>query len=171
MKTVLLAIDRLEPHRNALDYALTLCRRMSAGLEVLHIVHPPKSPGRPLKRRNGRLGKAGEAFERAMVTITFAEAGVPDPAEALKAAARDRFQRILPQSPQCRIAYRCVVSDEAADHLIERYVRNRRQIVLTIFDPRARRDSSGRRRTNQRSAGTGAMPQLSIPLVLVKDVH
>ena len=170
MKTVLLAIDRLEPDPNALDYALTLCRRMSAELEVLHIVHPPQSTGRPLKPRRGRLGKAGEAFERAMVTVAFAEAGVPDPAAALKAAARDRFQQILPASPGSRIVYRCVVSEEATGSLIERYVRNRRQIVLTVFDPR-RRDASGRPRRDPRQKAASTMPRLSIPLVLVKNVH
>jgi hypothetical protein len=171
MKTVLFAIDHMDPDRTSLDYALKLCRRMSAGLEVLHIVRPPRSPGSPANHRRGRVGKVREVFERAMVSVTFAEAGVPDPLAALKMAAHSRFKRLLPERSEVRITYGCMVTDDPPAAVIERYVRNRRQIVLTVLDPRSRRGVTDARGRRKPPAGNTLMPKLSVPLVLVKNAH
>lgn len=171
MKTVLFAIDHMEPDPKSLDYALELCRRMSAGLEVLHIVRPPKSPGRPAKRRRGRVGLAREVFQRAMASVSVAETGVPDPVSALKTAARKRFTRLLPNTSDVRVAYGCMVTDDAPEAVIERHVRSRRHIVLTVLDPRSRRRLSGVRDRTEKRAGGTPMPKLSVPLVLVKNAR
>lgn len=165
MKSVLFAIDHMTPDRKALDYALVLCRRMSATLEVLHIVHPPVSIAR---RDPRRTDSAGDRTGRA---AGIGESAV-DPVERLKAKAQDRFNVILPPMPETPIDYRCMVTDEAVNALIEGYVRRRHHIVLTVFDRRSHRvPPSGGVKSRGRPAGGPAMPKLSIPLVFVKDTH
>jgi hypothetical protein len=171
MKTVLFATDHMTPDRKALDYALVLCRRMTAGLEVLHILQVPTFPGDPGKHRHTPIQPEGDVFPSAMVTETMTEADVHDPSEAMKAAAFDQFKGSLPEQPNTRIYYRCVVTGEPTGIIIERYVRNHRHIVLTVFDPRLHRDPSGSRKKENHPAGVKAMPRLSIPLVLVKNAH
>ncbi|MCB2147831.1 MAG: hypothetical protein KQI81_15235 [Deltaproteobacteria bacterium] len=171
MKTLLFATDHLTPDRKALDYALVLCRRMRAGLEVLHILQGTNSVGNPGKHRHTPVHLAGNDYAGAVVTATVGEAGLHDPSEALKAAASDQFQRLLPDPPDTRIDYRCVVTGEPTRTIIERYVRNHRHIVLTVFDPRLHHHPSGARKKESRPAGGKAMPKLPIPLVLVKNAH
>lgn len=171
MKTVLYATDHMTPDRKALDYALVLCRRMTAGLEVLHILQMPTSPGNSGNRRRNPIQPASDGFARGRVTVTVAEAGAHDPSEALKAAAYNQFKELLPGHPDTRIDYRCVVTGEPTGTIIERYVHNHRHIVLTVFDPRLHRDPSESRKKENRPAGMQAMPKLSIPLVLMKNAH
>ena len=171
MKTVLFTTDHMTPDRKALDYALMLCWRMTAGLEVLHILQVPKFPGHCGKHRHIPIQPERDRFASAMMTVTLAEAGVHDPSETLKAAAYDQFKGLLPDQPDTRIDYRCVVTGEPSGAIIERYVRNHRHIVLAVFDPRLHRDSSGARKKENCPAGVQDMPKLSIPLVIVKNSH
>ena len=171
MKTVLFAIDHPKPDPQSLDYALKLCRRMAAGLEVLHIVRPPASPGVSQKSRRKRMGMARKVLERAMATVTFADAGGPDPTAALKIAAQKRFRSLLPEKTDVRIVYTCVVTDEAATTVIERHVNIRRYIVLTVMEPEARHNRSGKRKPKTPAARGRHVPKLSIPLVFVKHAR
>jgi len=161
----------MTPDRKALEYALVMCRRMRAGLEVLHILQVPKPPINPGILHHPPVQPARDVFVCAMVTATVAEADRHDPSEALKAAACDQFKRLLPDLPDTPVDYRCVVAGEPTGTIIERYVRNHRHIVLTVFDPRLHRDPSGARKKENRPAGLQTMPKLSIPLVLVKNAH
>ena len=169
MKTVLFAIDHhMIPDQKALDYSLTLCRRMLAKLDVLHIIKSPAFPRRGLKTLKSGILKARDKFENAMVTATYAEAGVPDPEKALQAAAYDQFKRLLPEKENSRIDYHCIITEEPADTVVERYVNGHREVVLTVFDP----ESSSRFTGEKKKSGSGAcrhIPNLAIPLVLVKD--
>lgn len=169
MKTVLFAIDHhMIPDQKALNYSLTLCRRLLAKLDVLHIIQSPDTPGRGLKTLKSGILKAREKFENAMVTATYAEAGVPDPESALKAAAYDEFKRLLPKKENAHIDYHCVVTGEPTDSVIERYVHGHRDVVLTVFDPESSSKITGKK-TKGRTKGRHRMPKLAIPLVLVKD--
>jgi len=170
MKTVLFAVDHMTPDQKALDYAVTLCRRMVAKLDVLHIIRSPGSQTRQMKKLKSGILLVRDAFENAMVTATYAEAGAPDPESVLKAAAYDQFARMLPEKVEPCIDYHCVVTGEQSDTVIERYVHGHHNVVLTVFDPRTSSSSrsSDRKKVN-RTPGRGVMPKLAIPLVLVKN--
>lgn len=175
MKTVLLAVDGMTPDQNALDTTLALCRRMLARLDVLQIIRPPGSPAGRLNAIRSRMSKVRNAVEDAMVTATFAEAGVPDPESALKAAAYDRFSRMLPEKSDPAVDYHCVVTGESTGAVIERYVHGHRDVVLTVFDTKppesgTSRAKKGAKKSN-RTSGNSAMPKLTIPLVLVKHAR
>jgi hypothetical protein len=168
MKTVLFVTDHLPPDPKALDYALVLCRRMAARLEVLHILQSSASAG-----SDGRLGRPGTRTTglrakpvRGMQAS--ADPGVPDAEKILRSTAFDQLKRLLPDHPHTRVDYRCEISDEATGAIIERYVRSHRDIVLTVFDPHSDRYPADIRRKTRRPARAGAMPRLAIPLVLVK---
>lgn len=168
MKTVLFAIDHMIPDPKALNYSLTLCRRMLAKLDVLHIIQLPDTPRRGLKTLKSGILLARDKFENAMVTATYAEAGVPDPERMLKDAAYDQFKRLLPKKDNSRIDYHCVVTGEPTDAVIERYVHGHRDVVLTVFDPESSSKFTGKKKKG-RTKGRRHMPRLAIPLVLVKD--
>ena len=171
MKSVLFATDHMTPNRKALDYAMMLCRRMTAGLEVLHILRVPNPPGNSGNHRHPPIQPSGDAVVSAMVTVTAAESGEHDPSDAFKAAAYHQFKEQLPDQPDTRIDYRCLVTGESTGTIIERYVRNHRQIVLAVFDPALHRDPSGAQKKEKCPAGGQVMPKLSIPVVLVKNAR
>lgn len=171
MKTVLFAVDHMTPDQKALDYALTLCRRLLAKLDVLHIIQAPENPSRYLKTLKTGVLLARDAFENAMVKATYAEAGVPDPEQALKAAAYDQFKRMLPENADAGIEYHCVVTGENTDTVIERYVHGHRNVVLAVFDPQPRSSASDGQKKVARTPGRRVMPKLAIPLVRVKNTQ
>jgi hypothetical protein len=172
MKTVLFAVDHMTPDQKALDYALTLCRRMLARLDVLHIIQSPENQTRYLETIKSKVRLARDAFENAMVKATFAEAGVRDPESVLKAAAYDQFRRVLPKDANDDgFDYHCVVTGEAAGAVIERYVHGHRNVVLTVFDPQPQMSSSADTSKVDRATGGRVMPKLAIPLVRVKNAQ
>ncbi len=169
MKTVLFAIDHKAPDQKAFDYTLTLCRRMLARLDVLHILHQSATTrANCLKTLKSGVLLARDAFENTMVKATFAEAGIPDPERALKAAAYDQFRRVLSKQPKPAFDYHCVVTGEGTDAVIERYVHDHRNVVLTVLDAQSRESSENLKNENC-TQGSHVMPNLPIPLVLVKN--
>jgi hypothetical protein len=168
MKTVLFAVDHMIPDKKALAYTLSLCRRMLARLDVLHIIQSPAYPNSRLNALKSGMRLARDAFENAMVTATFAEAGIPDPERALKAAAYDQFRRVLPKQVDPTLDYHCVVTGETSDAVIERYVHGHRNVVLTVLDAQSEESSCDQKKAN-RTQGCRVMPKLAVPLVLVKN--
>lgn len=171
MKTVLFAVDHMTPDQKALNYALTLCRRMLARLDVLHIIQSPEIQARYLNTLKSKVRSARDAFENAMIKATYAEAGVRDPESVLKAAAYDEFKRMLPKDANAGIDYHCIVTGEATDTVIERYVHGHRNVVLTVFDPEPRLSLSANNKNVDRTTGRRVLPKLAIPLVRVKNAQ
>jgi hypothetical protein len=169
MKTVLFAVDRLTPDQKALDYSLTLCRRMLAKLDVLHILTSPAGPQGGVQRLRSSVRMIRDAFEDAMVKAAFAEAGVADPESALKAAAYDRFKRMLPEKQDAPVSYQCVVTAQESDTIIERYVLGHPSVVLMVLDSPSPPARSGAAKKGDKNLRSSVMPRLTIPIVLVKD--
>jgi len=164
MKTILFAIDRMNPDPQALEYTLGLCRRMLAKLDVLHIIPSPAKRARHIKKIASGALRARDAFENTMIKATFAEAGVADPEQALKKAAYNQFKRLLPEKAEARIDYHCVVTENSTDTVIEQYVSHHHNVVLAVFD-----SQSVKMKRIKRVPGRSIMPKLAIPLVRVKN--
>lgn len=166
MKTVLLATDHTPPDPKALDYALVLSQRLAARLEVLNIVQAPTDDDGETHLDRSGIRPRNQAVK-------------PDPGGKVsekkhsegsdrhsETNARPQLQRLNAHTASAPIEYRYEVTGEPIDTTIERYVRNHREIVLTVFVPHSNPQSDGI--TKGRSAKASAMPKLAIPLVLVK---
>jgi hypothetical protein len=166
MKTVLFATDHMPPDPEALDYALLLCRRMAARLEVLHILQSSSSAGSgQCRQRKGKIPARHKTISREGMPAG-AETGVPDTDRISGIQSVDRLKQWLPDRPTPPVVYHCEVAGGATGTIIERYVRNHGEIVLTVFDP-----CSDRHPADIRSKAKGEMPKLAIPLVLVKKAR
>ena len=166
MKTVLLATDHTPPDPKALDYALVLSQRLAARLEVLNIVQAPTDDDGKKRLERSGIHPRNQAVK-------------PDPGDKVPekshSAESDRqsdsanshqLQRLNADTTAAHIDYRYEITGEPIDATIERYVRNHREIVLTVFVPRSNPQSDGI--SKDRPAKISAMPRLAIPLVLVK---
>jgi len=163
MKTVLFATDHIPPDPEALDYALVLCKRMAARLEVLHILQSSASAGSDKHQRRKEKFSARQKEKPQGRLSAGTESGVPEVDRISGNEAADRLKQWLPDLPNASVAYHCEVADGATGTIIERYVRKHGEIVLTVFDPRSDRHSA-----DVGSKEKGEMPRLAIPLVLVK---
>jgi hypothetical protein len=170
MKRILLAVDGMAPDRKALHYALTLCNPVRAGLDVLQIIRPFGRSGRFGKLKDG-VRRARDAFEKAMVTAAFAEAGAPELAGTLEREALKRFNRILPARVDTSVDYHCVVTGEDPDSVLKRYVDEHRNIILAVYDSLRAGSKVAPGATSRRALFPGLLNNLTIPLVLVRDLH
>lgn len=170
MKRILLAVDGMAPDKKALNYALTLCNPVRAGLDILQIIRPLGRSGGLGKLREG-VRRARDAFEKAMVTATYAEAGAPELAGTLEREAMSKIRRLLPDRIDTSVDYHCVVTGENPDTIVMRYVDEHRNIILAVYDTLR----AGRRKAAepapQKAMHSGLLHNLTIPLVFVRDLH
>ncbi len=121
MKKVLLAITGETPDQRIFDYAVQLCLRIKARLNILQIAGPGA-----LKGSAGRLRKQAERFRRIvddqMMAVTFAEAGEAHPFRPPK-GTEPVFDDLT------------VGTGPAAREIID-YIDARRDIVLALYDPK-----------------------------------
>jgi len=170
MKRILLAVDGMAPDKKALNYALTLCSPIRAGLDILQIIRPLGNASGFTKLRS-RVRRARDAFENAMVTAAYAEAGVPELAGALEHEAMSKFKKLLPANSDTSVDYHCVVTGEDPDAVVMRYVDEHRNIILAVYDTLR----TGRRSASEpkaRNPGfSGLLSNLTVPLVFVRDLQ
>lgn len=169
MKTILLAVDGMAPNKKALDYALAICKPVRAGLDVLQIIRP-SGVSAGLGRFEKQVHRVRHAFENAMVTATYAEAGAPELAGNLERKAARKFKRLLPLHPNTAVDYHCMVSGEDPDRLLMRYVDEHRSIIMAIYDTlRIKRKAVAGSVGQNRIVGR-LLDGLSVPFVFVRDL-
>lgn len=132
MEKILLAIDGSTPDSRIFSSAISLCKRMRTGLDVLQIIGL-RSCKKHLKKVTQGARHAQSAFENAMVAATFAEAGQHDIAEQLKMQACENLEHLIPQSEKDGIDFHLTLKSGNADEEIVRYVSDHRDVVLTIY--------------------------------------
>lgn len=165
MEKVLLAIEGLKPDQSTFRYTLELCERMRAGLDILQILSERTRAAYLKKVRRGAR-QARNRFEDAMVAVTFAEAGQHDVYRQMKKEACDNLERLIPEPQRGTIAYRLSLQTGNPDEQILRYLKDHRDVVLTIYDSAEFEDGP----VGQPGKKGGRIPQiikkLSTPLVL-----
>jgi len=165
MKKILLAIEGVAPDSDTVDYAVALCKRMRAGLEILEILSPRACKSYLAKVKRGAR-RARSAFEDAMVAVTFAEAGQHDIVEQMKVHANDNLDRLIPKPERDGLEYHLTLKPGNPDDEIVRYVCDHRDVVLTIYDA-AGLDERECRLDKKRKKKIPAIAQkLPTPLVL-----
>lgn len=169
MKKVLLAIDGTAPDKNAFQYAVQLCRRIKAELNVLQVVGA-KTFGGYMSKAKRKAKPAKRYVEGAFMAAAFAEAGEHETADALMSEALRNLKQLLPESEKEGIRYHVTVKAGSLKREIIRYLGEHRDVVLTVYDAQHRRGSD-RGFAKQYGSHTEAIQKaLSIPLVVVQDV-
>jgi hypothetical protein len=165
LKKILLAIEGVAPDRSTFSYAVALCKRMRAGLEILQILSPQTYRSYLEKVKRGAR-HAKNAFENAMVAVTFAEAGQHDIVEQMRIQARDNLDRLIPRPEREGLEYHLTLKPGNPDDEILRYVYDHRDVILTIYDAAGIRDEQECRSDKKRSEIQAIAQKLPTPLVL-----
>ena len=165
MKKILLAIEGVAPDSSTFNYAVALCKRMRAGLEILQILSPRTYKSYLKKVRQGAR-HATSVFEDAMVAVTFAEAGQHDFVEQMRKQARDNLDRLIPEPEREGLEYHLTLKPGIAADEIVRYVCDHRDVVLTIYDVAQGKDEQECRLDKKKNKIPAIAQKLPTPLVL-----
>ncbi len=166
MAKVLLALDGDMPAEKALKYAASLCRRMSAGLAVLHIVRD-EAKGSFAKAKSA-MKKIKMQFEGAMLAATYAESGEHDTAKRIIETTRKRIAEYVEKEEISGMEYIPVTGKKEPPAEIMRYVSENSDVVVAVY---ARCKPAGKG-TKKAGSDKSVMPgsileDLDVPLVVV----
>jgi len=167
MEKVLLAIDGITPDKKAFTYAVELCARMKADLNVLHIVRSQNMNGL-LEKAINRAKCAKLFFEGSMMATTFAEAGEHETADKLMNQALKNINKLLPESEKAGISCHLTMKSRDSNEEIIRFVRDHKDVVVAIYDPsdEKKQNTSDPKIKKLIRSITDAVP---IPLVMVQN--
>jgi len=133
MKKVLLSIDGMTPDQKAFHYAVALCKRIKAELNIFQIIRPRYYRNYMKKiRKNALLAK--KVMEGAMVAATFAEAGEHETALDMMAEASKQIDHLLQESEKAGVHCRFSIKSGDPEKEIVEYVNDHRDVILTIYD-------------------------------------
>ena len=169
MEKVLLAIDGISPSKQIFRYAVQLCQRIRAQLNVLQIISP-QEPIEYLKKVRKGASHTSRYFERSMVAATFGEAGEHEMAKDLMAQALENLNQFLLESEEAGIQCQLTLKPGYPAKEILNYVKTHHDVVLAIYD-----GGEGDNRRHGVSREKPPVPReitqnLSIPLVVIRGV-
>jgi nucleotide-binding universal stress UspA family protein len=167
MKKVLLAVDGITPDQKAFRYAIELCKRVKAELNVFQIVDP-RNYGEYLKKMRKGAGRAKRYLESSLVAATFAEAGEHESAQEIMSEALKNIRQLLPESEKEGVPCHFTMMSGASDKEIIDYVNAHRDVVLAVYDA----PGKGRRQRGLLQKETAVFrkikEELLIPLVVMR---
>lgn len=166
MKKVLLAIDGIAPDQEVFQYALQLCKRIKAELNVFQILNP-RNYGEYIKKVRQSAGNARSYFSSAMMAVTFAEAGEHKTAEEIMAAALKNYNRLLPESEKQGVTCHFSLKSGVPEQEIIDYVNAHRDIVVAIYD--SARQEGGKTKPKKKTTPGRIRRKLAVPLVVVNS--
>ena len=166
MEKVLLAIDDISPDIKTVNYAVELCTRIKAELNVLHIVRSQNVNGL-LEKAITKAKCAKLFFEGTMMAATFAEAGDHETADELMNQALKNINELLSESEKSGISYHLTMKCGNSSEEIVRFVQEHKDVVVAIYDPAGEKEQSTSARKIQKMIRsiTEALP---IPLVMLQ---
>lgn len=133
MKKVLLTIDGMAPDQKAFHYAVALCKRIKAELNIFQVIRPRYYRKYMEKiRKNASLVR--RVVESAMVAATFAEAGEHETALDMMAEASKQIEQLLQESEKAGVHCRFSIKSGDPEKEIIEYVNDHRDVILTIYD-------------------------------------
>ena len=168
MEKVLLAINGTCPDRRAFDFAVRLCKRIRAGLNILDIIGP-ESRARCIRRVRRDTQKARQMAEATMAAVAFAEAGEFDTAAELKQHALDNLYKWLPEPEQAGIPCELTITSGPPDQEIVNYIEDHKDVVLTIYDARGQKVPQRTRGMAEPDIIDGMKKKLSTPIVTMRS--
>ena len=164
MKKVLLSIDGMTPDKKAFHYAVALCKRIKAELNIFQIIRPRYYRNYIKKIRKNALF-AKKVMESAMVAATFAEAGEHETALDMMAEASKHIDHLLQESEKAGVHCRFAIKSGDPEKEIVEYVNDHRDVILTIYDAF---DVNGTVDISEKKSTLAKIKRnLSVPLVTV----
>ena len=166
MGKVLLAIDGITPDKKAFNYAVELCTRIKAELNVLQIIRS-QNANNFLDKAISRAKHAKLLFEGTMVAATFAEAGEHETAANLMNQALANINKLLPESEKSGIPCHLTMKSGNPSEEIVRFLQEHKDVVIAVYDPADEKDhnTSDRKIKKMIRSITDALPS---PLVMVQ---
>ena len=166
MKQVLLAIDGNIPTDSVFQYAVDLCGRIQAQLNILQFIKK-EGLNRCLSSTKKKVGRLGKLLENSFAGIAFAEEGVAHMAGEFLPDVSDSLRELIKRG-HAEISLEVTVSSGKPEKELSNYIDDHQDIVLTIFDPS---------RDQPMEAGNSLLTidtmkkNLSVPLVVVKALQ
>ena len=167
MEKVLLAIDGITPDKKAFDYAVELCSRIKAELNVLQIIRT-KNANSFLEKAIHKAAHAKLFFEGTMMATAFAEAGEHETADDLMNQALKNIKKLLPESEKSGISCHLTMKSGNPREEIVRFVQEHKGVVIAVYDPTGEKEqnTSDQKIKKMIRSITDAIP---IPLVMVQN--
>jgi hypothetical protein len=164
MEKVLLAIDGITPSKKGVRYAVELCKRMKADLNVLQVIGQ-----KYIKGLGERFNRARTFVEGSMIAAAFAEAGEHEMAKVIKEQAMNKINQFLPDSERNAVHCHLSVRSGQPEKEILHYVNDHRNIVLTIYDSPKQDMSDVRAESRTKHVPMRIRKKLSTPLVVISE--
>lgn len=166
MEKVLLAVDGFTLDQKSFHYAIELCKRMKAQLNIFQIIRP-KNYGKYLKEIRKKIDNARVYLEGSMVAATFAEAGEHETAKEIMAEALKQIDGLVSESEKEGIQCHFSIKPGNPEKEIINYVNCHRDVVLTIYDASAEDVGGAGLFAKKKKAITQIKKRLMVPLVVV----
>ena len=166
MKKVLLTIEGVAPDQKAFQYAVALCQRIRAELDIFQIINP-RYYREYMKKVRKKTFIARKFLEGSMLAATFAEAGEHETARDLIAEASNQIKLFLSESEKAGVRCHFSMTSGNPEEEVVDYVNDHRNVVLTIYDA-SDPDTGGITATGKKKSSLAKMKKnLSVPLVTV----
>jgi hypothetical protein len=169
MEKILLAIDGIAPDSRIISFAVSLCKRMRAGLDVLHILGPQYG-GKYLKNVKQSARHTRNLIEDAMVAATFVETRQQEISEQLRTHLSAKLKHLFPERESDGIEYQLTLKSGNPDEEIVRYVHDHRDVVLTIYVPAGTAAERGSDPGNKKDTVRQIGQKLATPLVIMREM-
>ena len=161
MKQVLLAINGDNPTTAVFNYAVDLCTRIRAELNILQFLKERRLTEYLLSTKK-KVRCVGRLLEDSFAGVAFAEEGMPDMADEILSGASEPLKKLI--SNKAGMSFEIALINGSPETDLESYIENHHDIILTIFDPSTdSSDPPGRNRVNIEQI----KKKLSVPLVIV----
>lgn len=162
-----MAIDGITPDQKVFQYAIELCKRIKADLNIFQIVNPVNYK-EYLKELRKSTKQAGKYMESTMAAVAFAEAGEHETALDIMAEASKNTGRLLPEVEKAGVQCKYFIKSGDSDKEIIDYVDTHRDVVLAIYDASvSMKRLKGRKKKTVRPLKI--KEKLPIPMVVVNN--
>jgi len=162
MKRVLLAINGDIPNKSAFQYAIGLCSRISAELNIVQFIKAKKM-ARCIRTTRNKVRQLGRVLEDSFAGAAFAEEGAFDAADEILNNVSNPLRELIEHNT-ANVSFKVAVSNGDPETDLTNYIEDHQQVVLTIFDPsKDKADPSG----NYRTMIEHMKKKLCVPLVVV----
>jgi len=168
MKKVLLAIDGMTPDQKAFRYAVSLCKRIRAELNIFQIIRP-RYYRKYMKKVRNKASLARKFMEGSMVAATFAEAGEHETALDMMAEASKEIKHLMSESEKSGVHCHFLIKSGNSEKEIIDYVNDNRNVVLTIYDVSDQGADQNADISEKKSTLAKIKRDLCVPLVMVHN--